>query len=76
MSELIRCMIRSTIRSLSWGDTSCSERFRSRAGTRKVVPMNDYPEGGAAVYTYIVSVGRNILIMDKLSQYFCYLMVG
>lgn len=56
-SELIRCMIRSTIRSLSWGDTSCSERFRSRAGTRKVVPMKNCPK----VLQYIhVLVGRNI----------------
>lgn len=51
-SELIRCMIRSTIRSLSWGDTSCSERFQSRAGTRKVVPMKDSPK----VLQYILVV--------------------
>lgn len=51
-SELIRCMIRSTIRSLSWGDTSCSERFRSRAGTRKCPKVLQYIH---------VLVGRNII---------------
>lgn len=51
-SELILCMIRSTTRSLSWGDTSCSERFQSRAGTLKVELMKDSPK----VLQYILVV--------------------